>query len=52
MHSILHLKANGLVSEEDQTFEERLRETCSGGFLVHNDRTELLEDSPELSCAS
>lgn len=42
MHSVLDLKSNGTVSEDDESFEEGLGETGSSSLLVHDDGTELL----------
>ena len=42
MHTILNLESNGSVAEYDETFEERLGETGTSSFFVHDDWTELL----------
>jgi hypothetical protein len=42
VHSVLDLETDRSVAEHDETLEERLGETGSGGFLVHNDGSELL----------
>ena len=47
MHTVLDLKANRSVAKHDETFEKRLRETCTSSLLVHDDRTKLLK-IPEL----
>lgn len=41
MHSVLNLKSDRSVPEEDETFEEGLVETGFRGFLVHDRGTEL-----------
>ena len=43
MHTVLNLETNWAVAEDDETLEEGLCETCTGSFLIHNDRSELLE---------
>lgn len=42
MHPVLYLQANGPIAEDDQALEQGLSETCTGCFLVHDDRSELL----------
>ena len=41
VHTVLHLKADGTVAEEDEAFEEGLGETSPSSLLVHDRRTEL-----------
>lgn len=41
MHTVLHLKSDWTQSENDETLEQRLRQTGSSSFLAHDDRTEL-----------
>ena len=45
VHTVLNLETNWAVAEDDETLEERLCETCTGSFLIHNDRSELLEEA-------
>ena len=42
MHTVLDLEANRSVAEHNETFEKRLRETCTSSLLVHDDGTKLL----------
>lgn len=42
VHAILHLKTYRPVTEDNKAFEERLCQSSAGRFLVHNDRSELL----------
>lgn len=41
MHSVLHLQADRLIPEEDQTLKEGLVETCSGCLLAHDGGAQL-----------
>jgi hypothetical protein len=43
VHPVLNLQANRLVLEKNKPFEKRLSESCSCGFLVHDDGPKLLE---------
>jgi len=43
VHSVLDLKADRSISQNNEAFEERLSETCTGSLLVHDDRSKLLE---------
>lgn len=42
VHTILDLKSNWAVAKDNKALEKRLCEASAGGFLVHNDRSELL----------
>lgn len=42
VHAVLHLESYRTVSENDETFEQGLRETGLGCLLVHDDGSELL----------
>lgn len=51
MHSILHLKSDWAVAEDDKPFEERLCQASSCGFLVHNHWAELLSKNDHQTVA-
>ena len=42
MHAILHLQTDWTIAENNQALKQRLGETSSSSFLVHDDGTELL----------
>jgi hypothetical protein len=45
VHAVLHLKSDRTVTKDDEALKERLCETSTSSFLVHNDRTELLKET-------
>ena len=44
MHAILHLKSNWPITKNNEAFEEGLGEASAGGFLVHDNRSQLLRN--------
>lgn len=44
MHTVLDLKTNRPIAEDNQPLEERLSESCPRSFLIHDHRTELLDN--------
>src|SRR4051812_5062930 len=42
MHTVLNLKSNGRASQDDKTLEQRLVESGSCSFLVHDNGSQLL----------